>query len=303
MSGGLRGSKATWEHVYFHVNNLRMHCVVAGSGPTVLLLHGFPEFWYSWRHQIPVLATSYRVIVPDLRGYNQTEKPKGVGQYSMGVLLEDIEGLIQEHTDGKVTLVGHDWGGGLAWTFAAYYPHLVKGLAVLNCPPPPLLAKKILTDPRQRKRSRYIYFFQLPLIPELYIARRDYEFIERLFRGWAVDKSAFTDYDIRRYKEAAAKPGALTAALNYYRASFRRILLAPPSKALSRIPSLRVTCPTLVIWGMEDRAFHPSLLDEIPDYVSGPFQLRTIERCSHWVQQERPDEVNRFLMEFLSDIH
>jgi pimeloyl-ACP methyl ester carboxylesterase len=295
--------KPAWEHVYYHVNNIRMHCVVAGSGQAVILLHGFPEFWYSWRHQIPALSDRFRVIAPDLRGYNQTEKPKGVGQYSMSLLLEDLDGLIRDHAGGRAVVVGHDWGGGLAWTYAALFPHRVEGLVALNCPPPPLLARKILTDPRQRRRSRYIYLFQIPFLPELLISRRNYEFVERLFKGWAMDKSAFSDYDIRRYKEAVAKPGALTAAINYYRASFRRLLLAPPSKALPRIPSFKVSCPTLVIWGTEDRAFHPTLLDEIADYVSGPFRLRTIERCSHWVQQERPEEVNHYLLEFLSEIY
>lgn len=287
-----------WEHYYAHVNNIRIHYVAAGEGPLVLLLHGFPEFWYSWRHQIPALAERFRVVAPDMRGYNQSEKPVGVHRYRLGTLMEDVAGLIRHLGEESAVLVAHDWGGGVAWPFAAFYPDMVKRLIILNCPPPQVLIRHLIKNPAQRRRSYYIFLFQLPFLPEFFMRRRDYLMVKRVFKGWLLDKGALTPYDIAMFKEAAAKPYALTGSINYYRAAFRQFLRSPRGKA-EDVP--KVKCPTLVIWAEEDRALGKELTYDFHSFVEGPLEIKYIPQCSHWVQQERPQEVNALIMDFLSD--
>ncbi len=298
--GGLEmGEGPGWQHGYAHVNNIRMHYVTAGEGPLMLMLHGFPEFWYSWRHQIPVMAERFRVVAPDMRGYNQSEKPVGVGHYRLPVLMQDIAGLIESLGESSAVVVAHDWGGGVAWPFAAHYPHMVDRLVILNCPPPAVLLRHLMHNRKQLRRSYYMFLFQLPLLPEAVMRARDYELIERVFRGWAVDKSAFSDRDIAMFKEAAAKPGALTGGINYYRASFRQFL---SSRLRVRGVEAKVRCPTLVIWAEEDRALGKEMTYDFQDEVEGPLEISYVPGCSHWVQQERPEVVNAVMSGFLSDI-
>jgi len=288
----------TWEHGYAHVNNIRIHYVTAGEGPLMVMLHGFPEFWYSWRHQIPAMAEHFRVVVPDMRGYNQTEKPVGVHNYRLGALMGDIQGLIGSLGKTSAVVVAHDWGGGVAWPFAAYYPHMVDRLVILNCPPPAVLMKHLMNNRAQRRRSYYMFLFQLPLLPEVAMRYRNYELVERVFRGWAIDKSAFSDYDIAMFKEAASKPGALTGGINYYRAAFRQFL---KSSKGGGDDGPKVQCPTLVIWAEEDRALGKELTKDFQNEVEGPLEIKYIPNCSHWVQQEQPDLVNSYIREFLAD--
>ncbi|MBN2027552.1 MAG: alpha/beta hydrolase [Actinobacteria bacterium] len=290
-------SHEPWKHAYAHVNNIRLHYVTAGDGPLMVMLHGFPEFWYSWRHQIPAMAESYRVVAPDMRGYNQSEKPVGVSHYRLGALMEDIQGLIHHLGESSAVLVAHDWGGGVAWPFAAYYPQMVDRLIILNCPPPAVLMRHLMGNRAQLRRSYYMFLFQLPLLPEAVMRARDYELIERAFRGWAIDKSAFSDHDIAMFKEAAAKPGALTGGINYYRAAFRGFLRSP---RLSESSEAKVRCPTLVIWGEEDKALGKELSDDFHTEVDGPLEIEFISNCSHWVQQEQPRRVNALIADFLA---
>jgi len=287
-----------WRHEYAHVNNIRMHYVTAGEGPLMIMLHGFPEFWYSWRHQIPVMAERFRVVAPDMRGYNQTEKPLGVANYSLGALMRDIEGLIGSLGESSAVLVAHDWGGGVAWPFASHYPHMVDRLVILNCPPPAVLMRHLMKNPAQVRRSYYMFLFQLPWLPEAFMRARDYELIERAFRGWSIDKSAFSDHDIIMFKEAAAKPGALTGGINYYRAAFRQLL---GSRGRDQGGGAKVRCPTLVIWAENDKALGKEMTYDFHTQVEGALEIRYVPECSHWVQQERPDEVNEYMGEFLAD--
>jgi pimeloyl-ACP methyl ester carboxylesterase len=287
-----------WRHEYTHVNNLRMHYVTAGEGPLMIMLHGFPEFWYSWRHQIPAMAERFRVVAPDMRGYNQTEKPAGVGNYRLSALMEDVRGLINALGESSAVIVAHDWGGGVAWPFAAYYPDMVDRLIILNCPPPAVLMRHLMRNRTQLRRSYYMFLFQLPIVPEAFMRARNYEIIERAFRGWAIDKSAFSDRDIVMFKEAAAKPGALTGGINYYRAAFRQFL---SSQRRQGGEGPKVSCRTLVIWGEEDKALGKELTYDFHYEVEGPLEIKYIPACSHWVQQERPELVNSYMSEFLAD--
>jgi len=280
----------SWQHEYITTNGVKLHYVTQGSGPLMLMLHGFPEFWYSWRHQIPEFASDFKVVAPDLRGYNDSEKPASQSAYVMNELVKDVEGMIRGLGYEKCVLVAHDWGGAIAWNFAYDYPEMVERLIIMNCPH---LAKfsEGLRTPQQLLRSWYMLFFQLPLIPELFLQAQDYQFIENAFKGMAINKSAFSKKDIDAYKDAAAKRGALTSAINYYRNLFN-------SAMFNRNWSI-LEVPTLMIWGEEDTALGKELTYGTEAYVKD-LRIKYIANCSHWVQQEQPQLVNQYMREFLS---
>ncbi|MGB3137693.1 MAG: alpha/beta hydrolase [Nodosilinea sp.] len=277
------------QHGFLNTNGVRLHYVSQGQGPLMLFLHGFPEFWYSWRHQLDYFAAHYTCVALDLRGYNDSDKPEGVNAYRLEILVEDVRGAIAALDCDRVVLVGHDWGGAIAWAFAYAYPKLLQSLVVMNIPHLAKLAEGLRT-PQQLLRSWYVGAFQLPLLPELALAAGDYWAIEQMFQGMAIDKTAFSDADLRAYKTAAAKPGALTAMVNYYRALSQGSLLQQSWGVLE--------VPTLLIWGEDDAALGKELTFGTEAYVRD-LRLRYIPRCSHWVQQEQPSQVNALMAEFL----
>ncbi len=271
------------------VNGIRLHAMTAGEqGPLVILLHGFPEYWYSWRHYLPFLAEAgYRVVAPDLRGYNLSDKPKGIAQYQTPILARDIYELIHAQGEEQAILVGHDWGAAIAWMVAMYYPQAVEKLVICNVPHPASFARGIRTW-RQLRKSWYIFAFQLPWLPEYVIQRNLYGTLERVLRGSAVRKEAFSDDDLRRYTEALRQPGALTAALNYYRALVRWSW---------RVPVQPITAPTQIIWGEDDIALGKELTYTAHEYVPD-LRVHYIPNCGHWVQQEALEEVQQVLLRF-----
>jgi len=279
-----------WKHDYITTNGIKLHYVTQGDGPLMLMLHGFPEFWYSWRHQIPEFAKDYKVVALDLRGYNDSDKPKQQSAYVMREFLQDVKGVITGLGYEKCILVGHDWGGAIAWSFAHTYPEMVERLIVMNIPHPAKFAEGLRT-PQQLMRSSYMFFFQLPGLPEMLLQASDYQAIETAFKGMAVDKSAFTQADIDAYKDAASKRGALTAALNYYRNVWQQGLLNHNWDVLE--------VPTLLIWGESDTALGKELTYGTDKYVRN-LQIKYIPNCSHWVQQEKPQIVNQYMREFLA---
>jgi len=280
-------------HEWRTVNGVRLHCVVAGDGPLVVLLHGFPEFWYSWRHQIPALAQHFTVVALDLRGYNLSDKPPHVGDYELPKLVEDVAQLIHSFGHEHAIVVGHDWGAAIAWETALTRPKVVEKLIILNVPHPRIFMQNLLTNPRQMLRSWYIGFFQLPWLPEAAFRANNYQAIEQAFRSTAVHKERFSDEVIEQYKDAAAQAGALTAAINYYRANARRGIF----KLAQSDPIVRI--PTLVVWGEQDFALGKELNDGLARYVPD-LMLRFIPDASHWIQQDRPDLVNEYLLAFLN---
>lgn len=280
---------ASWHHDYINTNGIKLHYVTQGEGPLMLMLHGFPEFWYSWRHQIPEFAKDYQVVALDLRGYNDSDKPSEKSAYVMDEFIKDIEGVIKGLGYSSCVLVGHDWGGAIAWCFAYAHPEMVERLIVMNFPHPAKFAAG-LTKPQQLFRSSYIFFFQLPFLPELQLQLNNYQALETAFKGMAVDKTAFTQADIDAYKDAAAKPGALRAMLNYYRNVFRHGLLNRSWGVLD--------VPTLMIWGESDTALGKELTYGTETYVRD-FQIKYIPNCSHWVQQEQPQLVIQYMREWL----
>jgi len=279
----------TWKHGYVIANKVKLHYVTEGEGPLMLMLHGFPEFWYSWRYQIPEFAKYFQVVAVDLRGYNDSDKPKEQSAYVMDEFIKDVEGVIRGLGHEKCVLVGHDWGGVIAWYFAYTYPQMLEKLIVLNIPHPAKFSQGMRT-PQQLLKSFYIFLFQLPWLPEFLIEFSDYQLLENAFQGMAVDKSAFTAADINAYKHAAAKPGALTAMLNYYRNIFQQNLFNSSWGILE--------VPTLMIWGENDSALGKELSYGTEAYVRD-FRIRYISNCSHWVQQEKPELVNQYMREFL----
>ncbi|MBN3894440.1 MAG: alpha/beta hydrolase [Nostoc sp. NOS(2021)] len=279
----------TWKHDYITTNGVKLHYVTQGEGPLMLMLHGFPEFWYSWRHQIPEFAQDFKVVALDLRGYNESDKPNEQSAYVMDEFIKDVEGVIKALGYQKCILVGHDWGGAIAWSFAYTHPKMLERLIILNLPHPAKFSQGLRT-PQQLLRSYYVFVFQLPWIPELLLQSSDYQAIETIFKGTAVNKSAFTKADIDAYKDAAAKRGALTAMLNYYRNIFQQRMLNSNWGVLEVL--------TLMIWGENDTALGKELTYDTAAYVRD-FQIKYIPNCGHWVQQEQPELVNHYIREFL----
>lgn len=282
---------SSWTHNYITTNGIRLHYVTQGEGQLMLMLHGFPEFWYSWRHQIPEFSKDFKVVALDLRGYNDSDKPRDPNAYAMSELVKDVEGVIKGLGYERCVLVGHDWGGAIAWNVAYAYPDLIDKLIVMNLPHPAKFSQGLLM-PQQLLKSWYIFFFQIPVLPELVLQWNDYEAIAQAFTETAIDKRAFTDADIEAYKDAAAKRGALTAMLNYYRNIFQTGLMR------SNWATLHI--PTLLIWGENDVALSTELTYGTEELVDD-LTLQYIPECSHWVQQEQPDRVNQYMREFLAN--
>ncbi|HYE37599.1 alpha/beta hydrolase [Methylocaldum sp.] len=285
-------SSPHWHHRYAVVNGMRLHWVEAGTGPLVVLLHGFPEFWYAWRHQIPALAKAgFRVIALDLRGYNESEKPVGIRRYRVETLADDVLAIIHALGQERCAVVGHDWGGAIAWYLAMRHPEAVENLIVLNAPHPERFFQELRTLAQLRK-SWYVFFFQFPWLPERLFRAGDYARLGHLLRTEPVRRDAFTEADIRCYQEALAQPGALTAALNYYRALFTRNLLQ------LRRQIRPIHAPTLLIWGEQDRYLGVGLTQGLERWVPD-IQIERIPEASHWVQADAPEHVNSLIIGFL----
>jgi pimeloyl-ACP methyl ester carboxylesterase len=282
-----------WQHGYARTNGIQLHYVTQGVGEVVLLLHGFPEFWYSWRYQIPALAQKFRVVVPDLRGYNDSDKP--ASGYDIDTLTQDLRGLLEHFGSEKVSLVAHDWGGLIAWNWAQKFPQQIRQLVVLNAPHPACFRRELLSNLDQFRRSWYVFFFQLPGVPEWLLQRDLQEWVQRIFRDTSVRKSAFSSQDLKVYQAALAKPGVLTAAMNYYRHLFQLKNL----QNLILEPMRQIMAPTLLIWGEEDFALSKALTDNMDSFFASGIRKEYIADCGHWAQQEAPQTVNRLLLDFL----
>ena len=285
-------------HGYAQVGDVRLHYAECGGGERlVVLLHGFPECWYSWRRQLRALGRHYRVVAPDMRGYNLSDKPGRVEDYRMSRLVDDVTGLIRHFGAREAAVVGHDWGGAVAWAVAQHFPDYVWKLASLQVPPPAVWARNLTL--KQLLRSWYMLFFQLPSIPEWWIRRDDFAGLGRMLRATS-RPGTFSDRDIEILKAAAREPGALTASINYYRANFGRFFGRGFGGREVRTHE-RVRVPTLFIYGERDFAIVPETVAGVADYVDAPYTELRLGRSNHWVQQESPAEVNAALLQFLED--
>jgi len=282
------------EHHFIQTNGINLHTVQAGpkSGVPVILLHGFPDFWHGWRRQIPALVDAgCRVIVPDQRGYNLSDKPEGIKSYEVSTLVDDVLGLIKALDYEKVNLAGHDWGAVVAWTLAITHAEKLHKLTIMNAPHPAVMGRFLRRDPDQIRRSWYAGFFQLPWLPERILSAQGFRQMVRAVRGTA-NRDSFTNDDIEKYREAWSQPGALTAMLNWYRALVR----FPP-----RLPDdPRVKVRTLMMWGMKDFALNHRMARPSMDYVDEG-NLILFPEATHWVQRDAAEEVNHYLIDFLLD--
>jgi pimeloyl-ACP methyl ester carboxylesterase len=277
---------------WVEANCQKFEVATAGEGKKLALcLHGFPELNYSWRHQIPLLVEmGYKVWAPNLRGYGGSSKPEGVDDYRLNILVQDVAALIDASGAEEVTLIAHDWGAIIAWHFAILKIRPLTRLVIINVPHPKC-AQRELKHWHQLKKSWYIFFFQIPRIPEWLLGRNGAERIKRAFSRMAVDKSRFPDAELQVYADAASRPDALRSMINYYRALVR-------TKDGRETGDAMVNIPTLMIWGEEDSAIDIRCTDGTEEWVPD-LELHRLPGVSHWVQQEAPEKVNAILREWL----
>jgi pimeloyl-ACP methyl ester carboxylesterase len=256
----------------------------------VVLLHGFPEPWLCWRHQVgPLARAGFRVLAPDQRGYNTSDKPPRIADYALDVLAADVLGLIDAAGRAEAALVGHDWGGIVAWWLALRHPDRVGRLAVLNAPHPVAFRRALRRHPSQLLRSWYAFAFQIPRLPEAHFRRANWRGLVGLLRATS-RPGAFTDEDLDRYRRAWSEPGAITAMIHWYRAALRH-RPSPPADP-------RVRVPTLVLWGARDAALGRAVAEESLALCDDG-RIEWFEEATHWLPHEEPERVNRLLLEFL----
>jgi epoxide hydrolase 4 len=276
---------------YAEVGSQRLHYVEAGEGPLVVLLHGFPEFWYAWRQQItPLAAAGFRVVAPDTRGYNLSSKPEGVAAYDVGLLADDIKELIHERGAESAMVAGHDWGGSIAWTLAMNHPEVVDRLAILNAAHPRKLSQG-LHHPDQLRKSWYFFFFALPELPETVVHANHWHFFRHFLRD---AQPPFTPEQTDRYVEAWSQPGASTGMINYYRSSVRQ------SQKKAEAALRPIKAPTLVIWGERDHYLGPELAEPEHDDVPNLDRVERLPDASHWVHHDEAERVTQLLTDFFA---
>ncbi len=258
------------------------------SGPLVVLLHGFPEFWFGWRHQIDALAgAGFHVVAPDQRGYNLSDKPKGVAAYDLDALAGDVIALAAGYGAETFRLVGHDWGASVAWWIAERHPERLSQVALINAPHPAIWRNAMDNDPEQRKASGYVKTFAIPYLPELMVRSGNYKVLAAALREAVHPPS---DEEIAQYRVAWSQPGALSAAINYYRAILKRQFEMPHKESLAT--------PTHIIWGAKDKYGLPRLAEASRDLCRNG-QLTLLPEATHWAHHDEPARVNEILVNFL----
>jgi pimeloyl-ACP methyl ester carboxylesterase len=287
---------------FVDVNGVRLHYVVAGEGPLMIFLHGFPEFWYQWKPQLAEFSRDHRVVALDMRGYNLSAKPDGTEPYEIHHLVEDVSALAKKLGARKFVLVGHDWGGVVAWAFALYHPDELEKLVVINAPHPSVFDRELKENPAQQLASRYMIAVRDPAAVNNLVVN-NYDPLSKLFLADGLRDGRLTDEDRDAYLKAWSQPGALESALNYYRAAH----VGPPDPAThaaangNYTPDLRSTVvkvPTLLIWGMQDRYILAGNLSGIGAYVPD-LTVKLVPDASHWISHEKPGQVNGFIREFV----
>jgi pimeloyl-ACP methyl ester carboxylesterase len=301
MSTEQQISEPIFRHGSAQVGDVRLHYAECGAGERlVVLLHGFPECWYSWRHQLPALGQHFRVVAPDLRGYNLSSKPGRVEDYKIEKLMDDVLGLIRHCGAREAAVVGHDWGAAIAWAVAEQHPEYVWKLAALQVPPAAVWRANLTF--KQALRSWYMLFFQLPRVPEWWFGANDFARLEAMFNATA-RRGTFTATDLAVFKHALQQRSptdetcALAGAINYYRANVFKLFGRDGERAAK--VEARVRVPTLFIYGEQDHFIVPETVKGVAAYVAAPYAEVRFARLNHWVQQEAPAEVNNALINFL----
>jgi len=305
--GSGQGEPPPVSHEYAVVNGVKLHYVRAGRGTLMMFVHGFPEFWYEWKYQIAEFSRDHTVVAPDMRGYNLSSKPPELSDYAMPKLVADVRALaieILKSTGGqKFTLVAHDWGGVVAWVFAALNPDMLDKLVIVNAPHPTIFGKLLAEDPAQQKASQYMLMFRGPQAEET-LSANSYAMLTSMVLGAGLKDGTVTEADKKMYLDAWSQPGALTGGLNYYRAS----AIGPPAPSAPTAPAgdpppeppaLIVKVPTLVIWGEKDTALLTNNLNGL-DRVVPALTIRRVPEGTHWVVRERAADVNALIREFIA---
>ncbi len=283
---------------FIATNKINLHVMTDGpeNGTAIILLHGFPEFHYGWRNQIPALVDAgFRVIVPDQRGYNLSDKPKSISAYDVDILAKDIIGLLDYFGIQKAKLVGHDWGAAVAWTVAINHPERLEKLAILNVPHPDVMMDFVSNNSAQRMKSWYVFFFQIPLYVEWILSKNNFKYLARMLTH-SGRKNTFAEADVVEYKKAWSQKGALTGMLNWYRAAFRRGLRYVFSRKKSS--ARRISVPTIMLWGRRDAALSSEMAQPSIE-LCDQGELTFYEKSTHWVQHDASAEVNQKLIDFM----
>jgi len=288
------------EFKYAEVNGVRLHYATAGTGKLILFLHGFPEFWYAWKNQLIEFARDHQAVAPDLRGYNLSSKPAEVERYQITYLVEDVRALAAHLGHSKFVLVGHDWGGVVAWATALYHPELLEKLIIINAPHPGILERELRSNPAQQMASQYMLMFRSPQAEQI-LSANNYAFLVEAVLAEGLRQGYFTEEDRAAYLNAWSQPGALTGGLNYYRAA--RVgppsgAGSPPMRLPNDLPSLTVHVPTLVIWGERDPYLLTGNLEGLERFVPN-LRVKRIPDGSHWVVHEKPAPVSGWIREFI----
>jgi len=288
------------EHAFADVNGIKLHYAYIGSGPLIVFLHGFPEFWYMWKDQLEEFGRDHLAVAPDMRGYNLSSKPLEVSQYRYKYLVEDIRQLVEFLGYKKFVLVAHDWGGAVAWIFAMFYPSYLDRLVIINAPHPTTFERELRENPEQRKASNYMLLFRSPEA-EAWLSDNGYSLLLNVAFGELIKNGVLNDSDVQGYKEAWSQPGALTGGLNYYRAADVEVLENPEEavKKPAMAESLpQITLPVLVIWGDRDVALLEGCIRGLEKYVP-KLSIKRVPDASHWVVREKPQLVNSLIRGFL----
>jgi pimeloyl-ACP methyl ester carboxylesterase len=280
---------------YADVNSVRLHFVEQGKGPLILFLHGFPEFWYSWKDLLADFGRDHHAVAVDMRGYNLSSRPETVDAYRVPVIVEDIRALAVRLKAKRFVLVGHDWGGVIAWAFAAQHPEMLDRLVIINAPHPTLFARLLASDPGQQKASGYFNLFNSPQAEQT-LSADNYAGMLGAFG------SSLNEEDRKLYLAAWNRPGGLTGGLNYYRAAQLRSPAGAQPGQSAQPPAIQplapITTPTLVIWGEKDTALLTGNLEGLDQFVK-PLTIQRVPDGSHWVVHEKPAQVIQYIREFL----
>ncbi|MBF6633476.1 MAG: alpha/beta hydrolase [Planococcus sp. (in: Bacteria)] len=279
---------------FLESNGINLHIAVAGpeDGPLVVLLHGFPEFWFGWKNQIqPLAEKGYRVVAPDQRGYNLSDKPEGIDNYTVDHLRDDVIGIIEHFKKESAIVIGHDWGGAVAWHLAATHPEYVDKLIVLNIPHPKAMPRVLKKNPLQWMKSSYIAFFQLPNLPEKALGMGEFKTMQQSIEQTS-KPNTFSSHEMEQYKTAWSQSDALTAMLNWYRAIRRG--------SFRQIPETKIKVPVRIIWGLGDQFLSPMLAKESMSFCE-EVNLTFVGEATHWIQHEQPDIVNRLIEQFINE--
>ena len=285
---------------YAEVNGIRLHYRTAGEGRLIMFLHGFPEFWYAWKKQLAHFSRDHQAVAPDMRGYNLSSKPADIAQYELKLLVEDVRALADHLGHKRFVLAGHDWGGVVAWAFAAAHPGYLEKLVIINAPHPAVFDRELRQNPAQQQASQYMLVFRTPAAEQM-LSAGNFSALDHSLLQPGVAQGYFGPEDREAYLQAWSQPGALTGGLNYYRAAHAGPPAGPEQRAeelAAQVKALRIEVPTLVIWGEKDPYLLTGNLNGLEQYVPD-LTVRRVPDGSHWVVHQQPELINSYIREFI----